>query len=79
MTTEDGDVSAWECMEETAIIALGILMEETLRGALGETGYLALLEGDEEGTQAAPAKSREGSAIRFSWSGGDMDSASVLS
>jgi len=56
MTTKDGDGSAWECMDETALIALGILMEETLREALGETGYLALLEGDEEGGQAAPTK-----------------------
>ncbi len=44
-------------MDETALIALGILMEETAREVLGETGDFAFVEaarGDEE--QAFGAK-----------------------
>lgn len=48
------DEARWECMDETALIALGILMEETARGVLGETGDFAFTEdadidGDDEG------------------------------
>lgn len=41
---------AWKCMDETALIAFGILLEETTREVLGETGDLALTEAadDEE-------------------------------
>jgi hypothetical protein len=35
-------------MDETALIALTILMEETARGVLGETGDLAFTEAAEE-------------------------------
>lgn len=35
-------------MDETALLALGILMEETARETLGWTGHLAFLESDEE-------------------------------
>ncbi len=35
-------------MDETALIALGILIEETARGVLGETGDLAFTEADGE-------------------------------
>lgn len=34
----------WRGMDETALIALSILMEETARGVLGETGDLAFTE-----------------------------------
>ncbi|KAF2109128.1 hypothetical protein BDV96DRAFT_462900, partial [Lophiotrema nucula] len=34
----------WKSMDETTLIALGILVEETAREILGETGDLALLE-----------------------------------
>lgn len=34
----------WKCMDETALIALGILLEETAKETLGETGDLALIE-----------------------------------
>ncbi|KAF2474820.1 uncharacterized protein BDR25DRAFT_215356 [Lindgomyces ingoldianus] len=36
---------AWKSMDETALIALGILVEENMREILGETGHLAFLEG----------------------------------
>ncbi|KAG9196505.1 hypothetical protein G6011_01626 [Alternaria panax] len=42
----------WRGMDETALIALSILMEETARGMLGETGDLAFTEAaDEDETQ----------------------------
>jgi hypothetical protein len=49
-------------MDETALIALGILMEETAREVLGETGDLAFLEGDEEGEEVASPVDEEQSA-----------------
>ncbi|KAL1793208.1 hypothetical protein ACET3X_008190 [Alternaria dauci] len=42
----------WRGMDESALIALSILMEETARGVLGETGDLAFTEAaDEDETQ----------------------------
>lgn len=35
---------AWKCMDETALIAFGILMEEMANEVLGETGDLAFTE-----------------------------------
>lgn len=43
-TEEDGKEKTWKCMDETALIALGILMEEVAKEVMGETGDLALLE-----------------------------------
>jgi hypothetical protein len=44
---------AWKCMDETALIAFGILLEETAKEVLGETGDLAFTEAaDEEEDQA---------------------------
>lgn len=39
---------AWKCMDETALIAFGILLEETARETLGETGDLAFTEAADE-------------------------------
>jgi hypothetical protein len=39
---------AWKCMDETALIAFGILMEETAREVLGDTGDFAFVEGADE-------------------------------
>lgn len=49
-TMESDSQPAWKCMDETALIALGILMEETAREVLGETGDFAFVEAanDEE-------------------------------
>lgn len=44
-TQEPGGQKAWKCMDETALIALGILLEESTKGILGETGDFALVEG----------------------------------
>jgi hypothetical protein len=48
-------------MDETALIALGILIEETTKGELGETGDLALVEAvrsDEEDALADDGRAR---------------------
>lgn len=47
-TTEGDSQPAWKCMDETALIAFGILMEETAREVLGETGDFAFVEAANE-------------------------------
>jgi hypothetical protein len=50
----------WKCMDETALIAFGILVEETVREVLGETGDLAFTEAaDEEEEQALASEDGE--------------------
>lgn len=44
--TDDGGKNDWRSMDETALLALGVLMEEMTLEALGETGDLALAEGE---------------------------------
>ena len=39
----------FESLDETALLAVGILMEEMARDALGETGDLAFVEGENSG------------------------------
>jgi len=46
-------------MDETALIAFGILMEETARDVLGETGDLAFLEGSEDGGEITSPRQEE--------------------
>ncbi|TAQ88324.1 hypothetical protein B7494_g3347 [Chlorociboria aeruginascens] len=46
ITTHGG--TDWRSLDETALIALGILMEEASLEILGETGDLVFLEGDKE-------------------------------
>lgn len=38
----------WKCMNETALIAMSILMEESAHSVLGETGDLAFTEADQD-------------------------------
>lgn len=45
--TANGGDGDWKSLDETALIALGILMEETSLATLGETGDLAFTEGQE--------------------------------
>ncbi|KAF2877815.1 hypothetical protein BDV95DRAFT_2593 [Massariosphaeria phaeospora] len=53
-TAQNRKQHAWTSMDETALIALGILMEETAREVLGDTGDLAFLEGaDDDGVPEA--------------------------
>lgn len=45
--TADRGRCVWSSMDETALIALGILLEETAVEALGETGDMVFVEGEE--------------------------------
>ncbi|KAJ5175064.1 uncharacterized protein N7482_000941 [Penicillium canariense] len=45
--TEDHGLHDHQSMDETALIAMGILVEEMAKEALGETGDLVLVEGEE--------------------------------
>lgn len=44
--TADRGESSWKTLDETALLALGVLIEEAAAEAMGTTGYLALLEAD---------------------------------
>ena len=43
----------FESLDETALLAVGVLMEEMARDALGETGDLAFVEGENSGLHGA--------------------------
>lgn len=45
--TMDNGRSVWSSMDETALLALGFLLEETAVEALGETGDMVFVEGEE--------------------------------
>jgi hypothetical protein len=45
--TIDGGTGDWRSLDETALMALGILMEEAGRDILGTTGDLAFTEGEQ--------------------------------
>lgn len=89
--TVDRGQSAWRSMDETALIALGFLLEETAVEALEETGDMALVEGavpsDPGWVAEAPVvRSRETSVSAFStrsridgYSSGGFDDATTLS
>ena len=46
--TDDGGKIDWKSLDETALLALGILVEEAAREALGSSGDLALVESPDE-------------------------------
>ncbi|KAL5121941.1 hypothetical protein ACEQ8H_000157 [Pleosporales sp. CAS-2024a] len=50
---------AWRCMDETALIAFGILMEEAAREVIGDTGDLAFTEAADEEEERAWANKDE--------------------
>ncbi|EKD16546.1 uncharacterized protein L3040_001286 [Drepanopeziza brunnea f. sp. 'multigermtubi'] len=62
----DGGSGDWKSLDETALIALGIIMEEASLSSLGETGDLTFTEGEEvidlpqvnDGEQRATSKER---------------------
>ncbi len=45
--TADGGTGDWKSLDETALIALGVLMEEASQDVLGQTGDLVFTEGEE--------------------------------
>lgn len=49
----------WRCMDETALIAFGILMEETAREKLGENGDLEFTEETEDDDKMDVAQTEE--------------------
>ena len=51
---ESDGLPAWKCMDETALIAFGILMEETAREVLGETGDFAFVEAADDEEEMLP-------------------------
>ncbi|TGO40628.1 hypothetical protein BHYA_0034g00480 [Botrytis hyacinthi] len=63
-TAEGGSID-WRSMDETALIGLGILMEEASREILGETGDLTFTEGEEFNTNTLGRgrRSRTGSIV----------------
>jgi hypothetical protein len=56
-TAERGQGS-WHTMDETALLAMGILLEEAAKESLGETGDMVFVEGEEETPVAETAGSR---------------------
>lgn len=69
-------------MDETALIAMGILLEEAAKESLGETGDMALVEGEEigntdaasNGSQVAKKSGRKRNSRRSSTVLGGEDS-----
>lgn len=61
--TLDAGAGDWQSLDETALMALGVLMEEVSRESLGQTGDLAFTEGEEvpvldTRTSKKPSKSK---------------------
>ncbi len=48
LTTGDGGRSDWRSLDETALLALGVLMEEICRETLGESGDMVFTAGELE-------------------------------
>jgi hypothetical protein len=46
--TTNGGIDDYRTMDETALISMGILLEEMANESLGETGDLVLVEGEDE-------------------------------
>ncbi|KAI9818031.1 MAG: hypothetical protein M1827_000655 [Pycnora praestabilis] len=46
--TKDGGKRDWHSMDGTALIAVGILLEEAAKETLGETGAMVFVEGEED-------------------------------
>jgi hypothetical protein len=58
--TSNGGAGDWKSLDETALVALGVLMEEATRDILGQTGDLVFTEGEEviEQVSVAPLAQR---------------------
>lgn len=76
--TPDGGHRDYQSMDETALIAMGVLLEEMAREALGKTGDLVLVEGEEildedDGWRSRRSRSRKRESTVAS-SGDDLES-----
>ncbi|KAN0108483.1 hypothetical protein V8E51_008225 [Hyaloscypha variabilis] len=58
--TADGGTVDWKSLDETALIALGVLMEEASRDILGRTGDLVFTEGEEVIERVSEISSAQG-------------------
>ncbi|KAL2350724.1 hypothetical protein BJ546DRAFT_373802 [Cryomyces antarcticus] len=63
--TKDRGRRDWKSMEETALLAMGILLEEAAAEVLGQTGDLVFVEGEDE-DQADHANSWDGARSKRS-------------
>lgn len=78
--TQNRGQTDWRSMDETALIAMGILLEEAAKESLGETGDMSFVEGEEisnadgvfGGTQTAIKPGRKRSSRRSSTVLGDF-------
>ncbi|WEW59750.1 hypothetical protein PRK78_005230 [Emydomyces testavorans] len=59
--TVDHGRSVWSSMDETALLAMGILLEETTTEALGKTGDMVFVEGEEAVDDTEPGYESEAS------------------
>lgn len=77
--TPDGGHGDFQSMDETALIAMGVLLEEMAKEAIGKTGDLVLVEGEEilddenEGWRSRRSRSRKRESTVAS-SGDDLES-----
>lgn len=55
-----GRTAAFGSLDETALIAVGVLLEEWGEAVLGETGHEVFLEGEERKAQSSTADSKTG-------------------
>lgn len=62
--TGEDNAGDWRSMDESALIAMGILMEEATREALGETGDMVFTEGQEEVEASNKSNIRSASSER---------------
>ena len=57
----------FESLDETALLAMGMLMEEMAGEVLGETGYKAFVEGEDDRAEGA----EEGASVKEGTSSGE--------
>ncbi|KAB8336814.1 hypothetical protein FH972_021123 [Carpinus fangiana] len=62
-TSDDGGASDWRSMDETALLALGLLVEEAAREVVGGGGWRALVEGELEGEMVRQGRDVERSVV----------------
>ena len=65
----------FESLDETALLAMGMLMEEMAAEVLGETGYMAFVEGEDDWHEGA----EEGASVKEGTSSGEehLETATV--
>ena len=60
--TSDKGACDFRSMDETALLALGILLEESAKHCLGEKGHLVFVEGQEDGDENGESMMSSGSS-----------------